>query len=259
MTNCCSWHYDSVQVQEVLAEAFGDKKNLTLAKLAPARAVLVTTFRLGKAGEAWGPIMLHNMLPQGDPDGKLDREAKLGMETTVLDAALCTSAAPTYFAPHKHPELGYCADGGVFANNPGIAALSMALRAGQQIDDIRVVSVGTGSVTNYMKVPPWKIADRESGGTRCGLLAWLLPKGHDGVPAAPLITAIFDGGAAADEIYCKGILGEHGYRRIQVHLEKDIGLDDTKAIPGLIDLADRYFKGDAWQMDREWLLKTVAT
>lgn len=56
---------------------------------------------------------------------------------------------------------------------------------------------------------------------------------------------MLDSGAAADETYCKGMLGADGYRRVQVRLDKQIGLDDTKAIPELIDLADRYFKEDA--------------
>jgi hypothetical protein len=55
------------------------------------------------------------------------------------------------------------------------------------------------------------------------------------------------------------MLGADGYWRVQVRLDKQIGLDDTKAIPELIDLADRYFKEDAWKKDREWLLKTIAT
>jgi patatin-like phospholipase/acyl hydrolase len=248
--------YDSTAVREVLAAAFGEKQKQPLAKV--ARAVLVTTFLLGKPGQAWRPVILHNMPRKDTDDAASDLDTRMVGETTVLDAALCTSAAPTYFAPHKHPELGYCADGGVFANNPGVAALSRARRAGQQVDDIRIVSVGTGSVTNYMKVPPWNFADKESGGMRCGLLAWLLPRGHDGVPATPLITAMFDAGAAADETYCKGILGDDGYRRIQVRLKKDIDLDDTKAIPELIDLADKYFEGDTWKEDKEWLRKIIA-
>jgi predicted acylesterase/phospholipase RssA len=249
--------YDSTSVRDVLAEALGEKQKWTLAKLAPARSVLVTTLRLGKAGEAWRPIILHNMLGKDGLDAELDRDPKVARETTILDAALCTSAAPTYFAPHMHPELGYCADGGVFANSPGVAALSMACRAGQRIDDIRVISVGTGSVTNYMKVPPWNFTEKEAGGTRCGLIAWLMPKGHDGVPATPLITAMFDAGAVADEIYCEGILGEDGYRRIQVRLEKEIDLDNVRAIPELIERADMYFRDDAWKKAKEWLLKTV--
>jgi predicted acylesterase/phospholipase RssA len=246
--------YESAGVRKVLAEVFGE--DLTLAKLPPGRSVLVTTFRLGTSDEAWQPVMLHNMLR--DPDA----EAKRIAETTVLDAALCTSAAPTYFAPHKHPQLGYCADGGVFANNPGVAALSMARRAGHHLDDIRLVSVGTGSVSNYMKVPPWEFSPKEpeeARGTRCGLIAWLLPKAHDGVPATPLLSAVFDAGALADETYCKGILGD-GYRRIQVRLKKDIPLDDTRSIPDLIDLADAYFEPDneAWKKDKAWLLQAVA-
>jgi patatin-like phospholipase/acyl hydrolase len=34
-----------------------------------------------------------------------------GADTRPIDAALSTGAAPTYFAPYKHPQYGYCIDG----------------------------------------------------------------------------------------------------------------------------------------------------
>ena len=66
----------------------------------------------------------------------------------IVDAALATAAAPTYFPSH---EVGGRAlvDGGVFANNPSIAAITEALKrtaAGGRVetDDLLVVSIGTG-------------------------------------------------------------------------------------------------------------------
>ena len=42
----------------------------------------------------------------------------------LIDAAMATSAAPTYFAPHFWPDLGaYFADGGLVANNPSFIGL----------------------------------------------------------------------------------------------------------------------------------------
>jgi predicted acylesterase/phospholipase RssA len=239
--------YNAAVLRQVLERALG--KDLTLGKLAPARAGLVTTFHLGKSDQAWRPVILHN-LPAADDD------ARLGRAMTVVDAALCTSAAPVYFAPHYVEGAGYFTDGGVFANNPGVAALATALRTGRPLDGVRLLSIGTGSVRSHMKVPPWKHLDEKTRGTRCGALAWLWPKAEDGVPAVPLVAAMLDAGAGADEFYCQCLL-RGGYARIQVQLEKGIALDDVSAIPRLIELADAYFDSPRWKaVDKKWLLET---
>jgi patatin-like phospholipase/acyl hydrolase len=239
--------YDSAALRQALEKVLG--KETTLGQLAPKRSALVTSLHLGKADEPWRPVLLHN-LPTEDAD------ARLGREMTVLDAALCTSAAPVYFAPHRVAKVGYFADGGVFANNPGVAAVTTALRAGRPLDGIRLLSVGTGSVASYMRVPPWEHVSDKAGGSRCGLLAWLLPRAHDGVPATPLLAAMFDAGAAADELDCRGLV-RGGYGRIQVRLEKDVALDDVSAVPRLVEQADAYFESKQWKdVDRKWLLET---
>jgi hypothetical protein len=209
-------------------------KETTLGQLVPKRSALVTSLLLGKPGEPWRPVLLHN-LPTEDAD------ARLGRDMTVLDAALSNSAAPVDFAPHRVAKVGYLADGGVFANNPCVATVTTALRDGRPLDGIRLLSVGTGSVASYMRVPPWEHVSDKAGGSRCSLLAWLLPRAHDGVPATPLLAAMFDAGAAADELYWRGLV-RGGYGRIQVRLEKDVALDDVSAVPGLVAQADAYFE-----------------
>lgn len=53
-----------------------------------------------------------------NPDFTRDGPLKL------IDAALATSAAPTFFAPHRSEDLGaYFADGGLVANNPSYIGL----------------------------------------------------------------------------------------------------------------------------------------
>jgi uncharacterized protein len=240
-------HYDSAPLREVLEKALGQEQ--TLGDLSKSHSVLVTSLFLGKKDEPWRPVLLHNL-------GVDDADSRMARKMTALDAALCTSAAPLYFAPHHVDEVGYFADGGVFANNPGVAAVTTALRAGRDLNGVRVLSVGTGSVRNYMRVPPWDHVSERTRGTRCGLMAWLLTTARDGVPAVPLIAAMFDSGASADELYCRGLVGS-GYRRLQVLLEKDLALDDVSAIPQLIELADAYFDSKRWkEEDKKWLLET---
>jgi patatin-like phospholipase/acyl hydrolase len=67
---------------------------------------------------------------------------------SVVDAALASSAAPTYFAPARSSgdHRGYV-DGGLWANDPSWAAVDYAMHGlGKMRKSLRVLSVGTGSV-----------------------------------------------------------------------------------------------------------------
>lgn len=61
----------------------------------------------------------------------------------IVDCLLATTAAPTYFSPHKM-EGGVFIDGGVGANNPSLIALVEGItRCGWDISDISLLSVGS--------------------------------------------------------------------------------------------------------------------
>jgi patatin-like phospholipase/acyl hydrolase len=77
---------------------------------------------------------------------KFNRDGRL----KVLDAALATSAAPTYFAPHYCKELdAYFADGGLVANNPSFIGLHEVFRdmtsdfPSAQVSDVNILNIGT--------------------------------------------------------------------------------------------------------------------
>ena len=65
----------------------------------------------------------------------------------VADAVLASCAAPLYFDPIVlSPGEYQLADGGLWANNPAlVAAVDARYRLGVSLDDIRVLSVGTGT------------------------------------------------------------------------------------------------------------------
>ena len=65
----------------------------------------------------------------------------------VADAVLASCAAPLYFDPVVLNRGEYqLADGGLWANNPAlVAAVDARYRLGVSLDDIRVLSVGTGT------------------------------------------------------------------------------------------------------------------
>ena len=80
----------------------------------------------------------------------------------MVDIALATSAAPTYLPAHalRGQRL---VDGGLFANNPALVALTEAVGTlGVALDDIRVFSLGTTSTRK----------ERPSRLDRGGLLPW---------------------------------------------------------------------------------------
>ncbi len=102
---------------------------------------------------------------------------------TMVDAALATSAAPTYFDPERL-ERSRLVDGGVYAGNPALAAISMALRraeAPRPVDpsEILMISLGTGA---------WEQA-LDCG--RGGIIGWLRP----GTGGEALLEALLGGQA----------------------------------------------------------------
>jgi len=78
---------------------------------------------------------------------------------------ICTASAsaPTFFPPYDLPfgdsgqDLPHI-DGGVAANNPDLAALSHAMHLGHRLEDVAILSIGTGKVTrphSYQQVDRW--------------------------------------------------------------------------------------------------------
>jgi len=62
---------------------------------------------------------------------------------TALDAALATSAAPTFFKRHHSADQVGLIDGGVWANNPtGLAAVEAITLLGWPADQLRILSLG---------------------------------------------------------------------------------------------------------------------
>jgi patatin-like phospholipase/acyl hydrolase len=168
--------YPSESKEEIFRQYFGNapiENNL--------KEVFVTSYDI----EQRIPIFFTNQLEKQQIESK--KFQKLCGGFSLLDAALATSATPTYFAPHRivnphNSGIAYTLiDGGVFANNPAHLAILEAQisskRKAQKLlktEDILVVSLGTGSLTSvypYKEVKNW------------GLLQW----------GRPLLNIMFDG------------------------------------------------------------------
>jgi uncharacterized protein len=141
----------------------------------------------------------------------------------LTDVAHATSAAPTYFEPHRVTDAADArtyalVDGGVFASNPAMCAYVDAVAAGRG-DEVRVLaSLGTGEAIRpirYEKARGW------------GQLEW----------ARPIIEVLLSGAAETVDFQLRHLLRER-YRRFQIRLElaKD-DLDDASE-RNLADLAE---------------------
>jgi hypothetical protein len=190
-------------------------------KLSDLAPVLVNTLVLDDtrlAPNAWMPTVLSNL-----PGSTVS-------SMYAWEAALCSGAAPIYFPPYRPDSapLGYCADGGLYANNPSLAAVVGALAQGASLGDIYLLSLDTGTTYDSM---PAAVIDKDWGGPlHMGPLSWLYPEtrttGTDVTPKFPLLSALMDASAAEIAFNVQSLLGAN-YLRVTVPLSGSVTLDDT--------------------------------
>jgi len=78
-----------------------------------------------------------------------DEEFSRDKNRLVYKAVLASCSAPTYFDPYCM-DTYLLADGGLWANNPAlIAAIEAKHRLGQNMDNLRILSIGTGEGKNF--------------------------------------------------------------------------------------------------------------
>jgi len=211
--------YDQTNLEKILRKSF---RGLHLRDL--KKRVLVPTFDLDNEAKpeskrTWSPKFFHNF-PGSDSDGA----------ASVVDVALDTSAAPTYFPSHD----GYV-DGGVVANNPSMAAIAQTQdtrndEPAPALDDIYLLSLGTGTNLSYIKgqTLDW------------GLAQW----------AKPMINLLMDASMGIADYQCRHIIKEH-YRRVAPVFPKDtnIKLDEWKRSQDLLDFGTAAPLVDSWAGD----------
>ena len=141
-------------------------------------------------------------------------------DVPLQDAILASCAAPTYFDPVQvgRPLL---ADGGLWANNPSILAVTEAVsKFGRSVEQIYILSIGTGHSPNlYRQRRCWGIA---TGWGRTKLVSYFL-----------------DLQSQSSTNMAKLILGNR-YVRLDPEIE-DWDLDDTDHLDNLKALADKDF------------------
>ena len=132
-----------------------------------------------------GTLNFFHNFPGADSDG----------ESLVVDVAMSTSAAPTYF-----PSYGVYVDGGVIANNPSMAAVAQALDGRNQaneratLDGIKLLSLGTGASLQYIQGQNLDWGDAQ----------WI----------KPILNVMMDGSVGVADFQCEQLLGNR-YCRLE--------------------------------------------
>lgn len=206
--NCggiCGAQYSNKYLREELEKVFGDRKLKDVVV-----PVQVVTYDITNNT----PLYL-NSIDHG--------------EVLMVDAALASSAAPTFFPPYKFEipqENGVhyrCIDGGVYDNNPVLAALRFSVEIYRHTDheeaDIRhfkLVSIGTGAtptVTNF------------GGLIKAGKLGWastVIQTGMDGTSATSH--------QSMESIFGRRKDGKHYYRFQPILPEQYSAMDNPKVV-----------------------------
>ena len=138
----------------------------------------------------------------------------------LSDAILASCVAPTYFDPMLVGDF-LLADGGLWANNPSIIALTEAVsKFGRSVSQVRILSIGTGhSVNLYTERRLWGLL---TGWGRQELVSYVLRLQSD-----------------ASANMAKLLLADR-YLRLDPEIES-WGLDDIKHLDNLKALAIRDF------------------
>jgi predicted acylesterase/phospholipase RssA len=248
----CPW-YDNTSLKSLLEGQLGARADATLNSLvdqANPRYVLVNTLQLCNSANAWTPLQLTSLPPL---------HANGSGETRVIDAAMSTGAAPMYFPPYEHPTYSYCADGGLFANNPGTAALTALMRSGVPLDNVWMLSLGTGNTQNCY---PASIIGNV-GASSFGPIYWIWPvsrpdpavPGQPYTPSLPLMDVVFDATSQMDSEYCAQLLPGR-YKRVNVPLSQPIALDDCSpsAIASMMNSTTAYMQSSGeWADIQSWI------
>ncbi|MEG4813683.1 patatin-like phospholipase family protein [Microcoleus sp. K5-D4] len=203
--------------QEVLKDLLGE------AKLEDAlREIFIPSYDI----ELRAPIFFTSNPDAEEIENFYSRKVCTGFK--MWEAAMATSAAPTFFPPyqlattHHHTDDGYYAlvDGGVFANNPSSLAMMEAMisykkKTDEELHrkDTLVVSLGTGSLTKKYKYRDAK---------NWGQIKWVLP----------LLNVVLDGQSESvayqlDQLMVtkKDKENTRNYYRFQLPLSSDNGHD----------------------------------
>jgi len=170
----------------------------------------------------------------------------------LTDICRATSAAPTflpsffmeYFAEEQNTKHNFI-DGGVYVNNPSMAAIAEILANGRdflynsdrinplKLDDIYLLSLGTGMTSKEIT---------ESQGKNWGPMSWV----------RPVIEVMMQGNSQSVHKQVETLLGKR-YLRLNISIDKDLNdMADSrkKTSDGLIAAVNKHLLNNAAELER---------
>lgn len=208
--------YSNDNLRELLLDYFPE--NLLIKDL--KKYVFVPSFNVrGFTKNNWEVVFFNNLCNNETYNSK------------VVDVALSSSAAPTYFPSHQN-----FIDGGVVANSPTAVAVFSAMNCFSSLSsgkDFRLLSIGTGD-------SPDKIIRSTS---KWGAFQWAFNPLSK--MKSPLLSLVMDSSSYLEDIYCKEFL-QTNYFRINPKVSKFLGMDQPQFVPFLknlgneVDLTETY-------------------
>ncbi len=200
LTNLFGVRHSRKPLRRVLERFLGD------AEVEDATTdILVHTYDL----KSQSPVQIRTRKNARDPD-----ERKGQWNYRMADAAMATSAAPTYFKPIDVETIDgpgspggrrqTLIDGGIYANNPAVFGLKEAQKIMPKGHEVLVVSVGTGDSKPDFQAEQVK---------RWGPLSWISP-----LNGVPILSMVLNAQARGADQVMKTALGDR-YVRINADLD----------------------------------------
>jgi len=157
-------------------------------------------------------------------------------DESLIDLALATSAAPTYFPLINTKHSTNLTDGGIVANNPSLVGLIDAMElTDNKVEDISLISIGTGEQCHM----PYDIKKLKNSGK----LNWMF---HS--KGSPILELLMDSQSKLAHFQTQFLLKDQ-YIRINPKLSIAIELDSVDKIDSLKNLSD-ISKGDLDKIKR---------
>lgn len=209
--------YSNDNLEDLLDDIFG---KICLSDM--KKAIMIPAFKL--EGEVTPktdlekPSWLKNRIPRWHPiyynNFQMGTVREYHPNKSLKDIIMESTAAPCYF-----PIINGVVDGGIGNTNPSLSAISKLLEKGIKLENIYVLSIGSGERANSIDV-----TDDE-----WGLIKW----------APYLLDMISDADQDVSSNACYHILKDR-FWRVQPILNETISLDDTTKYDKLIDIAHSF-------------------